>query len=726
MRRVFAVIGFSFLFTTVAVIRFANACGYIIAVAAALLIIALAVPKIRRITALPTVFACMLISASLFLSYYNFAVQPIKALSGKTYTVNAVCRDFGTPTTGGYKYVINVRSVDEQNDISPFKLMLYTREPLLTEPDDRISVKVTLSDTYASVNSDYGEGIFVSAYLGDSSSVEYTGKGAMSLSGAFCRLNKGLKDKLSEYMTADTAPLMKSLLFSDKSGLTDDVSNSFAKCGLQHTMAVSGLHLTIICGFLYSLLRILGKSRRCSSIVGIIAVIFFMAIVGFRYSAVRFGIMMIIMLSGGLIGRRADGVNSLCAAGALLIIINPYCAVNISFLMSFCATLGMVLLFAPIYAHLDGKMSGKWNIALKIISPFIQSVCACLAVLPIMWIFFGNVSLLSPIANMILLPIISLCVILGALCCLFSPIKLIAAPLCAIASVVCRLVIWLAKALANLAVVLHIGNKYFGLWIAAALILTAAAYLLIRLKMSNKRKIIRITALLCVVLLLVCCITQHIYMRDRVTISFLQSGAGTTAVLNDNGNDVLIGAGGSSAESAISRYIEDNSIDVKAAVFPTAENRYSQNAANAVRLTTPDKIIMDDDGDRFYAVKSAANGSKLYYCGNSEVRCGRFIIKTYSSGGFSAVLVRCDGVRMLFIDKSVDVSALPDEFKSAQIAVVAGNSAGQADKLNAQSIIFCTNRHDVGYNGSATAYYTSENDCLTVVTDGGSYKLENI
>ena len=80
MRRVFAVIGFSFLFTTVAVIRFPSACGYIIAVAAALLIIALAVPKIRRITALPTLLAYVLISASLFLSYYNFAVQPIKSM----------------------------------------------------------------------------------------------------------------------------------------------------------------------------------------------------------------------------------------------------------------------------------------------------------------------------------------------------------------------------------------------------------------------------------------------------------------------------------------------------------------------------------------------------------------------------------------------------------------------------------------------------------------------
>lgn len=726
MRRVFAVIGFSFLFTTVAVIRFPSACGYIIAAAALLLIIALAVPKIRRITALPTLFACVLISASLFLSYYNFAVQPIKALSGKSYTVNAVCRDFGTPTTGGYKYVLKVRSVDNRNDILPFKLMLYTREPLLTEPDDHISVKVTLNDTYASVNSDYGEGIFVSAYVGDSSSVEYTGKGAMSLSGAFCRLNKYLKDKLAEYMTADTAPLMKSLLFSDKSELEADVSNAFAKCGLQHTMAVSGLHLTIICGFIYAMLRIFGKSRRCSSIVGIVAVLIFMAIVGFRYSAVRAGIMMIIMLSGGLIGRRADGVNSLCAAATLLIIINPYCSVNISFLMSFCATLGMVLMFAPIYSYLDGKMTGKGKVLLKIISPFIQSVCACIAVLPIMWIFFGNVSLLSPIANMILLPIISLCVIIGALCCLFSPIKLIAAPLCAIASVVCRLVMWLAKALANLAVVVHIGNKYFGLWIAAALIMTAAAYLLIKLKFGGKRKIIRITAMLCAVMLLVCCITQHIYMRDRVTISLLQSGAGTTAVLNDNGSAVLIGAGGSSADAAISRYIDDNIIDVKAAVFPTAENRYSQNAANAVRLTNPDKIIMDDDGDKIYAVKSAAKDSPLYYCSNSEVRCGRFIVNTYASGSSTAVLVRCDGLRILFIDKSVDVSALPDDYKSAQIAVVAGNSAGQADKLNAQSVIFCTNRRDVGYSGSATAYYTSENDCLTVITDGNSYKLENI
>lgn len=726
MRRVFAVIGFSFLFTTVAVIRFANACGYIIAAAAALLIIALAVPKIRRITALPTVFACVLISASLFLSYYNFAVLPIKALSGGTYTVNAVCRDFGTPVNQGYKYVLNVNSLDERRDVSPFKLMLYTREPLLTEPDEHISVKVTLNDAYASENSDYGEGIYISAYLGDSSAVEYNGNGAMSLSGAFCRMNKYLKDKLAEYMTTDTAPLMKSLLFSDKSELEADVSSAFAKCGLQHTMAVSGLHLTVICSFLYYILRIFGKNRRFCSIVGIIAVLFFMLLVGFRYSAVRAGIMMIIMLSGGLLNKQADGVNSLCAAGALLIIINPYCAVNISFLMSFCATLGMAVMFAPIYSYFDIKATGKGRIVLKIISPFIQSICATLAVLPIMWMFFGNVSLLAPIANMILLPLICLCVIIGALCCLFLPIRFIAVPLCAIASVVCKLVIMLAKALSHIAVVLHIGSKYFGLWIAASLIMTAAAYLLIKLKMGGKEKIIRVTSWLCVITLLVCCITQYGFMRNRVTISLLQSGAGTAAVLNDNGSAVLIGAGGSSSDSAISRYIDDNDIAVAAAIFPTAENRYSQNAANAVRLTNPDKIIMDNDGDRFYAVKSAANGAKLYYCGNAEISSGRFIINTYASGGSTAVLVRCDGVRMLFIDKSVDVSELPDECKSAQIAVVAGNSSGEAGELSAQCVIFCTNRHDISYNGGAAVYYTSENDCLTVICDGRDYRLENI
>lgn len=726
MRRVFVVIGFSFLFTTIAVIRFPSACGYIIAVAAATLIITLAVPKIRNITALPTLAACVLISASLFLSFYNFAVQPIKALSGETYTVNAVCRDFGTPVNNGYKYVLKVNSVDKRPDVSPFKLMLYTREPLLTEPDEHISVKVTLSDTYASKNSDYGEGIYLSAYLGDSSAVEYSGNAAMSLSGAFCRMNKYLKDKLSEYMTADTAPLMKSLLFSDKSELSSDVSDAIAKCGLQHTMAVSGLHLTIISGFFYAMLRIFGKSRRFSSIFGIIAVLFFMMIVGFRYSAVRAGVMMIIMLSGGLMNKRADGINSLFAAATLLIIINPYCAVNISFLMSFCATLGMVLLFAPIYSYFNSKVSGNGRTALKIISPFIQSICATLSVLPIMWIFFGNISLLSPIANMILLPPISLCVIIGALCCLFSPIRLMAAPLCAIASIVCRLVIMLATALEKLAVVLHIGTKYFGLWIAASLILVAAAYLLIKMKTGDKRKIIRITSILCMIMLFVCCIAQKSYMRDRVTVSFLQSGAGTAAVFNDNGSAVLIGAGGSSADSALSRYIDDNDIDVKAAVFPTAENRYSQNAVNAVRLTNPDKIIMDNDGDRFYAVKSAANGAKLYYCSNAEIRCGRFIIKTYASGDSTAVLVRCDGLRMLFIDKSVNVSALSEECRSAQIAVVAGNSAGDSAKLKAESVIFCTNRHDLGYNGNATAYYTSENGCLTVISNGSSYRLENI
>lgn len=726
MRRVFAVIGSSFLFTTIIAIRFPSICGYIIAAAAIALIIALAVPKLRHINAIPTVALCVLISAALFLSHYNFAVRPVKTLSGKEYTVNAVCRDFGTPTSGGYKYILKAESVEGQRDISPFKMLLYSREPLLTEPDEHISVTVKLSDTYASINSDYGEGIYTSAYLGDASKVEYLGKGAMSFGGAFTRLNKYLKDKLSQYTTADASGLMKSLLFSDKTELDDDVSDAFSKCGLQHTMAVSGLHLSIICSFLYAILLIFGKKRRFCSIAGIIAVIVFMLIVGFRYSAVRAGIMMIILLSGGLVRRRADGVNSLFAAATLLIILNPYCAVNISFLMSFCATLGMVLLFAPIYEYLNGKLSGKRTVLLKIAAPFIQSVCASIAVLPITWMFFGNVSLLSPLANMILLPIISICVVFGVLCCLFSPIKFIATVFGAIVSLICKLIIMIAGALSRIAVIAHISSKYFGLCLAAVLILTAVAYLLIMLKCGKKRRIIRITSLLCIIVLLFGCILEHTYSRDQVTISLLKSGAGTTAVLNDNGSAILIGAGGSSAVTAITRYNNDREVDYTAAIFPSAENRYSQNAANAVSLIYPDKIIMNDDGDKFYAVKSAANGAKIYPCGDTSVSFGRFVIKTYISKDSAAVLVRCDNLRVLFIDKSVDVSALPDECKSVQIAVVAGNAAGDTDKLNAESVVFCTNRHSISYNGTARKYYTSDNDCLTMISDGVGYRFENI
>ncbi|MGN0557162.1 MAG: ComEC/Rec2 family competence protein, partial [Acutalibacteraceae bacterium] len=650
---------------------------------------------------------------------------PTARLCGKEVEVQAVCEDFGKSTAHSNQYILRVKP-SQSGDSSggahsdqSFRLMLYSREPLGLEPDDRVSAKLTLDDTYVDMNYHYGDGIYLCAYVNDTADVVSIG-GKNSLGGAFARLRAYYKDKLSVYLDEDSASLIKGFLFSDKSGVKSEVSRAFTNCGLQHTMAVSGLHMSIICGSIYSFFGLIFKRRKAAAAAGLASIALMVSVIGFRYSVLRSAVMLAVLFAGDLFSRRADGVNSLFAAASLFVLMNPFCAVDVSFLMSFCSTFGLVIIMPPMNRMMEKyEGSAVRRRLIKLSLPFVQSICATAASLPVAYLFFGSVSLIAPLANMIILPLISLTIILGVVFCLISPIHFAATFIAALCGALCHLVVPLTSFFAGLCVTtVPIASAGFGVFLALVLFVIAAAYLLISLSADSKAYIVRAAALVCVVLLLVTMVCDQVFRRNEIEISLLDSGSGVCTVINDHGTVNMIGAGGSGALYAVQNYEQTHAVrSVSAVILPSGKNTYSQSAENVVKWLKPQVVFMNDDGDKYYAVKAVAD--IVDGCRMKDVCDARFGEVAVRRPTANAVTVTYGRFTLAIIDKNTSLTALESGGVFADVYVIAGEPPS-GSLLQGSAVIYCGDRAVIP---DREAYRAGDNRCLTVVTNGETMRI---
>lgn len=205
--------------------------------------------------------------------------------------------------------------------------------------------------------------------------------------------------------------LMKALLFGERGYLEEEVEAQFRDAGVAHVLAVSGLHLGIILALFWLILRGIRPSAGISYAILIPVVTFYLLLVGFRVSLLRAALMFTFLGLGaalaerGLILRKwADPYQSLSAAALVILGWQPQALFDVSFQLSFSATLGIVF-FTP---RLEGLKP------LKLIRPrwlhglITVSLAAQLGVIPFIAWHFQRFYLLVILANLMVIPLVTL------------------------------------------------------------------------------------------------------------------------------------------------------------------------------------------------------------------------------------------------------------------------------------------------------------------------------
>lgn len=238
-------------------------------------------------------------------------------------------------------------------------------------------------------------------------------------------LKNGFENSLGKILSEPQAAFLAGLLLGEKRGLPQELMDDFSKTGTTHIIALSGYNITIIAVALMSLFNFFMLRRAISFWVAVALIVLFVLMTGASASAVRAAIMMgILVLIAQQSGRLYSIRNALIFAGAVMVFINPkVLTFDLGFQLSFGATLGLVYL-SPILKRWipplenenfqTGQVSKSTpKIILTLKQILVTTLSAQIAVLPLLVINFGQLSLIAPLANLAILPFIPLTMFWG-------------------------------------------------------------------------------------------------------------------------------------------------------------------------------------------------------------------------------------------------------------------------------------------------------------------------
>jgi competence protein ComEC len=215
------------------------------------------------------------------------------------------------------------------------------------------------------------------------------------------KLKAAIRNKINSNLSEPQASLASGILLGDMSGAGPDVQLAFSHSGLSHIAAVSGMNVSIIAAVSMSVLLFLGCWRRQAYYLSVLFIIIFIILVGLPASAVRAGVMGFLALTALAYGRTNKLTNALIFAAAVLLFFNPkLLRDDVGFQLSFLAVLGIIYVYPFFRQRFENIKSAVARGALDVLA---ITVSAQVFTLPIIAYNFSIISLVAPLANLLVL-----------------------------------------------------------------------------------------------------------------------------------------------------------------------------------------------------------------------------------------------------------------------------------------------------------------------------------
>ena len=224
---------------------------------------------------------------------------------------------------------------------------------------------------------------------------------------ASSRLRAAITEAVSRTGTEPSA-LIPALVHGDDHNLSESVQDDFRRSGLTHLLAVSGTNLTIVLITILLVGRAGGVRRRGQWILGVIAVAGFVLLARPDPSVLRAAAMGSVGLAALGYGS-SGGLRALSWAVIVLMTVDPWLSTSVGFILSVCATAG-ILLLAPRFAEVLGRHLPRWC-AIAIAVP----IAAQLACTPVIAAISGQISIVAILANVAAGPAVAPATVIGLL-----------------------------------------------------------------------------------------------------------------------------------------------------------------------------------------------------------------------------------------------------------------------------------------------------------------------
>lgn len=335
-----------------------------------------------------------------------FKIVTIKNYTQDVTVYGTVC-DFVENDETYTKFLIDDVIIDDGECLNncDFKICVYTTKSTSIDLGECIEFISNLSKYKITKSEDcYNlyQNIAYSCYINFSDIQVFAGKQVLK-----DKIKNSTKEILADNLNGDNASIFFAVLFGDKAGLNEDITDMFSYAGISHILAVSGLHISFIVSLLYFIMKKckVNKYVRLSILSAIL--IFYSYLCSFTPSVCRASIMAILLCLCDIFQIEYDSLSSLSIAGIIILLASPQMLFQVSFQLSFLCIFSIITL-APSINDFFVKIKCPELLATSLA----MSVATNVAILPVCLNVFTKVSLLGVISNIFILPIFSVAYVL--------------------------------------------------------------------------------------------------------------------------------------------------------------------------------------------------------------------------------------------------------------------------------------------------------------------------
>lgn len=475
-------------------------------------------------------------------------LAPIREVDGQTMSITLETEDFSFDMDYGITVDGTVQLCGRQ-----YHVRMYLNQKESLSPGDRVTGEFRLRYTAPGGQEDTthhsGNGVLLLAYPKGEHTVTVAEGYSVRFLPAYLR--QYLLGLINEIFPKDASAFSKALLLGDTSELGFETESDLSISGIRHVAAVSGLHVSILFSIVY---LFSGRRRGLTVVIGIPVLLVFAAMAGFSPSIVRAALMQALMLLALLLKREYDPPTALSFAVIVMLTANPLTITSAGFQLSVASVAGIFLFCGRISSWLlDEKRLGRWKkkkylgkLAGHTAGSAAVSLSALITTTPLTAWYFGKVSLLSAVTNLLCLWVVTIlfCGIIAA--CVLAVIWLPLGKLVAwLLAWMVRYILFVSRTVAKLPLsAIYTQSVYIVGWLVFC-------YLLLAVFLLSKDK--RPFILSCCMVITLCAVLLASWIEPllgnyRVTV--LDVGQGQCVLLQSQGKTYMVDCGGDYDEDA--------------------------------------------------------------------------------------------------------------------------------------------------------------------------------
>lgn len=452
-------------------------------------------------------------------------------------------------------------------------------------------------NSYDAVRQNRAKGIYLNANPQDKTKVIETGRKPLYYYAVAVR--KYVRNAVSRNVLGEEAALTNGIVLGDTSDISQKTIDDFKNTGLSHALAVSGIHVTFLAGFLLMLFDFFKVRRRTAYFLSILSGIAVMAITGFTPSVMRAGVMSIIMFAGGIFFEEADPLNSIGLTLLILCGFNPFGAVDLGLILSVLSTTGIFLIAVPLNKRIEEKFNPKHfkKAAFEIIGAFTSTLGATLFTMPVILLSIGNVSLVSVPANILTVFPVSLCFMSGIITAVLSFFKPAAVLSGLITKLLAKYLLFITSCLGNLSFSsVFAGFGYIYIWFIFIALLMILYFCF---KRREKPRVV-IAFSLSIMVLCTGIMSDILLKKDLLEVEAVSVGNGDSIILYKSGHAAVIDCGGqtNAYKSTIQELKRHNIKKLDVLIISHLHEDHAGNADELIDNVNVDNVILPPYSDK--------------------------------------------------------------------------------------------------------------------------------